>query len=318
MLGSSQIKWVVPVQSLSALIGEHVTLAVFVMTLASRLGLPVPAPAVLLLAGAWASAGHARPAALVLVALVASLAGDGVWFMIGRKHGLRMLRLLCRISLSPDSCVRRTESFMMKWGSASLVAAKFLPGISLIAAPMAGAIGMSMTAFVAFDVAASALWSVFYIGIGLLFNEQVEYALQILTRTGASATGVALALLAGFLGYRYWRRARLIRSLAMPRATSDELRAAMRSGAPLLILDARLPMPRNHCVIPGSVSLDVFLTAREAGLSASGLESIVYCDCPNEYSSASLARKLLDSGMTNVRPLAGGIDDWWGASRRAN
>lgn len=305
-------------QSLSALIGGHVTWAVFAMTLASRLGLPVPAPAVLVLAGAWASAGHAEPATLICVALVASLAGDGVWFMIGRKHGLRMLRLLCRISLSPDSCVRKTESFMMKWGSASLVAAKFLPGISLIAAPMAGAIGMSVVAFVAFDVAASALWSIFYVGIGLLFDEQVEYALQILARTGASVAGTALALLAGFLGYRYWRRARLIRSLAMPRATSTEVLAAMQSGAPLLILDARLPMPRNRRVIPGSISLDVFLTAREAGLVASDIESVVYCDCPNEYSSASMARKLLASGMTKVRPLAGGIDDWWGANQRAS
>lgn len=307
-------------QSLSALVSEHVTLAVFAMTLASRLGLPVPAPAVLILAGAWAAAGHANAAVLVGAAIVANLAGDGVWFMAGRRHGHRMLGLLCRISLSPDSCVRRTESFMMKWGAASLIAAKFVPGISLIAAPMAGAIGMSLAAFVTFDVAASALWSVTYLGIGLLLSEQVENALDIMAKTGTSAVAVALLLLAGFLGYRYWRRVRLLRSLAMPRATVDDVLAAMRSGAPLLIVDARLTAQRSegHNSIPGSVSLEEVVTAREAGLLAADLEAVVYCDCPNEVSAASLARKLSASGMTKVRPLAGGFDAWLDANQRVS
>ena len=87
--------------------------------------------------------------------IVANVAGDGIWFVAGRRHGHRVMKLLCRISLSPDSCVRQSESLIVRWGGNSLIAAKFLPGVSVVAAPMAGALGMSWTRFLSFEVAAA-------------------------------------------------------------------------------------------------------------------------------------------------------------------
>src|SRR6267142_6693518 len=98
--------------------------------------------------------------------IVANVAGDGIWFVAGRRHGHRVMKLLCRISLSPDSCVRQSESLIVRWGGNSLIAAKFLPGVSVVAAPMAGALGMSWTRFLSFEVAAAAIWTMVFLALG--------------------------------------------------------------------------------------------------------------------------------------------------------
>ena len=123
---------------LLALVIAHGTLLVFAATLAARIGAPVPAAPVLVLAGGLAAMGQLSWFAALAAAIVANIIGDGLWFWAGRHYGSRVLRLLCRISLSPDSCVRQSEAFILRWGGSSLIAAKFIPGISVVAPPMAG------------------------------------------------------------------------------------------------------------------------------------------------------------------------------------
>ena len=149
---------------LMSLLVQNAILVVFVASFAARLGLPVPAAAVLVVTGALLAAGDVSVVGVVLAAVIANLLGDGAWFYAGRRFGYRFMRLLCRISLSPDSCVRRGESLISDWGGMSLVAAKFVPGVSVVAPPMAGALGMSVRRFIGFDVGAALVW----IGCGIV------------------------------------------------------------------------------------------------------------------------------------------------------
>ena len=154
--------------TLLALAAQHGVLLVFAATFAARLGLPVPAAPVLVMAGALGMAGASGQITVIAGAIVANLLGDAVWFVAGRRHGYRVMRVLCRLSLSPDSCVRQSENFIARWGGGALVAAKFVPGVSTIAAPMAGALGMSTARFLAFDTVGAALWTTVFLALGIV------------------------------------------------------------------------------------------------------------------------------------------------------
>ena len=130
-------------QELLSLATERGVAVVFFATLAARLGAPIPASAVLVVAGGLVAMGQIPLWSTVLGALLGNLLGDAAWFYAGRRFGHRMMRLLCKVSLSPDTCVRQSESLITRWGGASLIAAKFVPGVSVVAPPMAGALHMS-------------------------------------------------------------------------------------------------------------------------------------------------------------------------------
>ena len=124
---------------LIALIQEHGLWLVFANVLAEQAGVPIPAYPTLIIAGAYLTLGEYRLLALLLVGALAAVIADTLWYLAGRRFGTRVLRTLCRISLSPDSCVRQTESVFERWGMPSLLVAKFIPGFSTVAPPMAGA-----------------------------------------------------------------------------------------------------------------------------------------------------------------------------------
>ena len=137
--------------------------------------------------------------------------GDSAWFIAGRRYGYRMLKLLCRISISPDSCVSQSESFFGRWGGSSLLAAKFLPGVSVVAPPMAGALGMSTLGFVGFDLLASAIWAVAFLALGLVFSNQVQGVLDVLSTAGGGTLAALALLLVAYLLLRWWRRRYFLR-----------------------------------------------------------------------------------------------------------
>ncbi len=127
--------------SFSQVLAQHGVGLLFVITLVERLGLPVPAAPLLLVAGSLVATGQMGLAPALLAAIMASILGDVVWFALGRRFGHRVLRLLCKLSLSADTCVRQSEGFILKWGGAALVAAKFVPGVSVVAPPVVGRLG---------------------------------------------------------------------------------------------------------------------------------------------------------------------------------
>ncbi len=305
---------------LLTLVASHGLWLVFAATLAARIGAPVPASPVLMVAGALAVTGQIAWGAALGVAVLANILGDGAWFLAGRTHGHRVMKLLCRISLSPDSCVRQSEMFIARWGGSSLIAAKFLPGISVVAPPMAGAIGMSLLVFLGFETLAAVIWAGLYLGLGALFHREIQVALDLLANMGLAA-GLALAVVvAAYLALRLWRRQIFLRSVEMSRITVDELLALIELGRAPIIIDVRSALGREIDLrrIPGALPMELAQVVRESKALARDRAIVIYCNCPNEASAAQAARRLAASGFLDVKPLAGGLDAWVAAGQQVD
>ncbi|HTT13304.1 MAG TPA: DedA family protein/thiosulfate sulfurtransferase GlpE [Burkholderiaceae bacterium] len=301
-------------QLLVTLLEQYGLWLVFVNVLALQFGLPVPAYPALIVVGGLSARGEFSLPEVIGVAVAASLVADLAWFLAGRHYGRRVLRQMCRLSLSPDGCVRQTERIYERWGPPSLVIAKFVPGFAAVATGMAGAVRTPPARFVLFDAIGALLWSGVAASLGWIFRDAVSDVLAVLAQAGLwGLAALALALLA-YVGVKALQRYRFIRTLRMARVGVDELAGMIRRGERPLIVDVRSPASQREGRIPGAVWIDDH--AFEASLLASGLEIdaagevIVYCACPNEASAAQVAKQLIRAGFKRVRPLAGGIEAW--------
>jgi len=294
------------------LISEHGLTIVFVNVLVEQLGLPLPAIPTLVVAGGLAGDGKLPVAAIFGLAFLACAIGDGLWFLAGRIWGRRVMRLLCRISLSPDSCVRQTEVHFERWGGWSLVLAKFIPGLSTIAPPLAGATRVGWARFLFWNSIGVALWVGIAVGAGWIFRGQIAQLLGLVERFGAAALEIAGALLALYIAFKWWERQRFYRMLRMARVTVDELRAAMKQDKPPLVVDVRSGPNRklDPRFIPGALEMEINEVEARLAELPEDRELVFYCDCPNEASAAHVAKILIDLGYTRVRPLQGGLDAW--------
>lgn len=304
--------------SLLSLVIEYGVGLVFAATLAARIGLPVPAAPFLVIAGALAAGGEMSWVAVLGAAIVANILGDGLWFWAGRRWGYRVLALLCKISISPDSCVRQSEAFILRWGGSSLLAAKFVPGVSVVAPPMAGALGMSLGAFLGFETLGAALWAGLLMGAGWAFADQIQQALDMLATLGVAAVGVLAVLVAIYLALRWWRRRLFLQGLAMPRIDVAELLDLMHAEPRPIVVDVRSDDARaiDTRRIPGAIGVGLHDIARIATQWPRDRELVLYCSCPNEASAAMAARMLAGAGFRRVRPLAGGLDAWVDSGQR--
>ncbi len=220
-----------------ALIAQYGLLLVFASVLVEQLGFPIPAVAVLVVAGALAASGQLSLPGTLLVALIGCLLADLAWYWAGRRFGARVLRTLCRVSLSPDSCVHQSELRFERWGGQMLLAAKFMPGLSLVAPPLVGALGLPMRAFLLFDALGSLLWAVVAVGLGYAFAAQIDRLLENLLAAGTIAVKLVVGLLALYIVVKWWLRRRLLIALRMPRITVAELHDALSSGQAPLVVD---------------------------------------------------------------------------------
>lgn len=295
------------IETILKLIEEHGLLIVFFNVLIEQAGAPIPAYPVLVVTGALHESGGYSLWGLLGVAVLGAMIADYGWYLAGRRYGGRLLALLCKISLSPDSCIRQTESIYMRWGAPSLMVAKFIPGFASIASVLAGTVGTRRRSFLLYDIIGAAIWSGSAVFLGSLFSSAVDELLSVLVSLGV-AGGLLLALgLALFVARKWWQRQRFIKSLCMERVSVKELRQMMASDTPPVIVDVRPPFVQAQGRIPGAIALS--LGEAVLGAIADG-EIIVYCDCPNEVSAALVSKRLLQSGYSRVRPLEGGLEAW--------
>jgi membrane protein DedA with SNARE-associated domain/rhodanese-related sulfurtransferase len=292
------------------LIEQYGLLLVFANVLIEQLGIPLPAYPTLVITGALLDRGGHSAAVLLVAALGASLLADYAWFSAGRRYGRKVTATLCRISLSPDSCVRQTELIYLRWGAPSLLVAKFIPGFASVASALAGTTGTPRVTFILFDGLGAMLWAGSAIYLGSLFSTTIEDLLLTLEQLGKWGAVLLLAALASFIASKWWQRYRFLKSLRMARITVEELNELLQQGQAPLIVDVRSSVSQQLDRIPGAVVLSVDdLTSTDFEKLIEG-EVIVYCACPNEASAAVVAKKLMQRGYTRVRPLAGGIDAW--------
>ncbi len=297
---------------LTSLISQYGLAVVFANVLVEQIGLPIPAIPTLVVAGAAGAAGQLSLPMVFIVALLACLIADGTWYFIGRVYGSNVMKTLCRISLTPDSCVSETQSRFERWGINALVVAKFVPGLSLIAPPLAGATRIGIPTFLLFNGIGAALWVVAGIGGGALFGNQVEFVLARIQDYGVVAVVVIAALLAAYVALKWWERHRFYAKLRMARISVDELYHLMEQGARPVVVDVRSRTGRSlePRRIPGALLVPLEAIERHAKNLPLDRDIILYCTCPNEASAANAAKQLMNHGFTRVRPLYGGLDAW--------
>jgi membrane protein DedA with SNARE-associated domain/rhodanese-related sulfurtransferase len=280
---------------------------VFISVLLDQGGLPVPSyPAIVVTAGLAASSGQ-PVLPILLVAIVAALVADLIWYAGGRRYGAALLRLVCQVSLSPDSCIGQTRRVYGRWGTPSLIVAKYVPGFAAVATTLAGETGTSLRRFLLYDTIGAALWAAGAIAIGVIFRGAIDAALAELANLGQYALTALLVVVALFVAGKWWRRHRFLRQIRMARIAPDELNALLRADSAPVVLDVRTLDRRNATGwIPESVHAP---DVGDLGLPQE-TEIVTYCDCPHDASAAIAARRLKELGYTNVRPLAGGVVAW--------
>jgi membrane protein DedA with SNARE-associated domain/rhodanese-related sulfurtransferase len=285
------------------------------VVLVQQLGAPIPASPVLLLAGALAAADPFYGVYALALAILASVAGSLPWFWAGRRYGYRVLKFMCRISLSPDGCVRQTETAFERYGAAALLIAKFVPGLARLAPPVAGAFRFRTLRFLLFYGAGNALWAGSALILGLAFHAEIDWLMDRLAAFGGHALAVVLGLVAVYVAYRWLVRRQFLKSLRASRIGVSELQEIIGRGDAPIVLDARSRTHRNldRRTIPGARLIDLDdLEQPLAYIPAEG-NVVVYCACPNDATALKVAMLLRRRGIRQVRALVGGIDAWTAA-----
>ncbi|MGO8674258.1 MAG: rhodanese-like domain-containing protein [Limisphaerales bacterium] len=291
---------------------NHGPSLVFATVFLDQIGVPLPAIPWLLAAGALSATGRFSPFLALGITMVACLMADILWFYLGRYRGHRVLSLLCRVSLEPDSCVRRTQNLYSRYGLRGVVVAKFVPGLSTVAPPLAGMSGVKTARFLLADGAGSLLYGGCFILLGYLFSNRIQRLAAALAGIGGSAVALVLGLVAIYIGLKYYERQRVLRGLRTARITAAELRQRQDAGENLAIIDLRPAeeLVLDPLLIPGAVHLRADEVESWYQEIPRDREVVVYCSCPNEVASARVALLLQRKGITRVRPLLGGIDAW--------
>jgi membrane protein DedA with SNARE-associated domain/rhodanese-related sulfurtransferase len=296
----------------NAFVSQYGEILLFAVVFAEQIGLPLPAIPVLLAAGALAGAGKIDLTGAIVLSVIACVAGDLIWYELGRWRGRRALNLLCRISLEPDSCVRRTENFFTRHGVRSLVLAKFIPGLSTLAPALAGLFRISMQRFLLYNGLGAVLWTLAFIIPGYLLSDQIERLAEVAERLGIWLAFFFGAGIATYLVYKFVHRQLVMRELRIARITAEELKRMMDNGNELMVVDLRGAL--DHEADPYTIRGALRMTAEELEQRHHEIprhqDVILFCACPNEATAAKMALMLRSKGITRVRPLAGGIDAW--------
>lgn len=287
-------------------------LLLFGWVLVEQFGLPLPATPVLLAAGAL-SAEHALSFPLALAASVtATLVADSTWFLIGKRYGHHVLRLLCKMSLEPTVCVRRTQDSFGRRRAVTLMIAKFVPGLGLLAPPVAGQNGMAYGSFLVFDGIGATLWVGALLAGGRFFGDLLKRDPSMLNWVGRfSGALLVLGILVFFAG-RVYRNRTSLKKLAAARLDPMELKRQLDTGEPVYIVDLRHPLellPEPY-TLPGALQISPESLAKRHHEIPRDRDIVLFCTCPSEATAAKTAQTLHRLGIERVRPLRGGYDEW--------
>lgn len=297
-------------QHLIDLLEQFGLVIVFINVFLEQIGLPIPAYSTFLVTGALIEGGHFSFTGLLLTAVIGALIADLFWFYAGRRYGTRVMSKLCRISLSPDSCVKQTESLFLKLGPASLLFCKFVPGFASISSALAGSLRTKPLTFLLFDSMGAALWAGSGLILGSIFSSAIDQLMGVLIELGKWGSLLLAMALAVFIGKKWWERYRFLKALRMARISVEDLYALIEQGANPVIIDTRAPHLLEQGWIPGARFIEQDKIDELIEQIPPENPIVLYCSCPNEVTAAKVAKSFMRNGYMNVRPLAGGIDAW--------
>lgn len=230
---------------------------ILVLVFAESLGVPIPSYPALILAATMVKTMHFSLGGLLAVASLAALLGDQAWYIMGRIRGRSILRLLCSITLNPDSCVSRTENIFVRHGLRSLLVAKFVPGLSAVGAPLAGMLKVSPLRFTLYDLGGILLWVSSAMALGVVFRTQVEWLLALLAALGKLSLLIVVALLAGWLLYKWIERRRFYQLLEKSRIAAPDLKEMLDQRQDVIVVDLRsdFSFDNDSTKIPGAIHI---------------------------------------------------------------
>lgn len=296
---------------------EHILLLygcflLFGWVLIEQLGIPLPATPVLLAAGALGAEKELNLGMAFAASVAAALIADTAWFIVGRRYGHLVFRLLCKLSLEPTTCLRKTQDSYGRRGPITLLFAKFIPGLATLAPPVAGKSGMSYQKFLLFDGLGAGLWVGVLLGGGFCFGDLLEHdpgLLDVVGRFSGMLLGVGIA---GFLIARIVRRIVVIKRLIRNRLEPVELKRWMDEGEEPFIIDLRHPkeLEPEPYTLPGALLIAPSKLHERQHEIPRDRDVILFCSCPSEATAATTALKLHKLGIERVRPLRGGYDAW--------
>jgi membrane protein DedA with SNARE-associated domain/rhodanese-related sulfurtransferase len=291
---------------------RHGYMLLFAWVFVEQAGLPVPSAPLLLAAGAVSGMHHMNLGVAMALAVAGALTSDSMWYEIGRRKGVRVLQLLCRISLEPDSCVRRTQISFTRNGPRVLLGAKFIPGLNAMAAPLSGIIRMGWRKFLLYDAIGALAWVSTFTITGYVFSGELERVAASASFFGRWLLVILLGAFASYILWKYYNRQKFLRNLKIARITPEELKEKMDAGEDILVVDLRhaLDFDANPETIPGALHVDAAELEEASEVIPRDREIVLFCACPNEVTAARLALLLRSKGITQIRPLAEGYDGW--------
>jgi membrane protein DedA with SNARE-associated domain len=259
---------------------HHGYSVVFLWILFERMGIPMPVIPVLLGAGALAEIGKLNFSLVLVVAMVASMLGDFFWYEMGRLRGHRILSFLCCIALDPESCVRRTKGIFARYGTRSILVARYIPVLSTFGPPLAGIFRMRLPHFLLLDGIGTFSWVVLFAGLGYQFGHEIEHFVS--RSAGFSPWMVWIAPM-GFTAYILWKylqRKRFLGHLAIARITPEEVKEKLDAGEDVLILDLRdaLEFQARPQTIPGAFPLSIEELESQHHTIPRDREIVLFCD----------------------------------------
>jgi membrane protein DedA with SNARE-associated domain/rhodanese-related sulfurtransferase len=296
---------------------HYAYLIIFLWVLVEQIGIPIPSVPVLLTAGTLSATHRVSWLGITSAMLLGCLIADTIWFALGRRYGNSVLKLLCRFSFEASTCVSKTEGYFTRRGAVTLLFAKFVPGLSTVAAPIAGQTGMSFPRFLAWDLAGSLIWGEAFILAGRFFGDIAKKSAPFFAWLGHFAIVIFVLMVLGFLAHRIWKQRKFLQQVRELRLEPSELKTMLdyaetnHTPAPFIV-DLRhpldyLPDPR---VLPGALRIGPNELKQHSEIIPRDRDVILYCTCPSEETSAKLALQLHKMGVYRVRPLRGGFDGW--------
>jgi membrane protein DedA with SNARE-associated domain/rhodanese-related sulfurtransferase len=296
---------------------RHAYSVMFGWVLVEQAGVPIPSVPLMLAAGTMSAAHKLHVALMIPLILLACLIADSAWWWLGRRFGSRVLDLLCKMSLDATTCVNRAQGSIARRGGVTLLFAKFLPGVSTIAAPIAGQSGMTFLDFAVYDTVGTLVWSTAWLFAGRFFGDMARRSSSFFATLTHFAAALVALMIVGIIVYRYVQRRRFLTELRGLRLEPEQLllmmNEARRDGlqAPFVI-DLRHPLDvlTDPEVVPGALRIGPDELKLHRDEIPTDREIVLYCTCPSEQTSAKVAMELRRMGVNRVRPLRGGLQGW--------
>jgi membrane protein DedA with SNARE-associated domain/rhodanese-related sulfurtransferase len=303
--------------SVFGLLEHHTYLLLFSWVLVEQGGVPIPSVPVMLAAGTMSAAHHLHIAYALPLVMLACLISDSAWYFLGKRYGSRVLDILCRFSLEATTCVSRTEGTVTKRGATTLLFAKFVPGLSTMAPPIAGQAKIPYSKFVIYDMAGTLIWAGAWLFAGRFFGDIAKRSSDFFAMLGHFGIGLVVLMVAAVLIYRVVKRRQFLVELRGLRLEPAQLMAmiadAEREGLDRpFIVDLRHPLDvmTDPLVLPGALRVGPDELKQRKEIIPRDRDIVLYCTCPSEETSAKVALELRRMGVKRVRPLRGGLQAW--------